>query len=199
MSLIVIGALAVTGALALVPVNFLGMQTPAFSEPPAHVQVPDSSASSGADVAQNLTYPAMTFEQSNWMTEVQEAVEDDPNYTSMAISLDRKSVSVTWYGAASPELEALLAAGPPDTELSLIPSPYPGGQLRALQDDAWQQEFDGFRIVSSSVNLDGSGILFDVVSESATVDQTHDDIVAVIGSGEIPVIVNLVPGDPIAF
>ena len=133
------------------------------------------------------------------MTEAQEAVEDDPNYVSMAIALDRKSITVTWYGMPSLELESLLAAGPPDTELRVIPSPYPGGQLLAMQADAWEQEFVGFRIVTSSVNPDGSGIVFDVVSEGSTQEQAHHDIVAGVSSGEIPITVNLVSGDPIAF
>lgn len=192
-------SLMVIGVLVLMPVAALSAQAAAFPESPERVQVPVDGASSGVDLSEHLAYPAMTVEQADWMTKVHESVEDHPDYTSMAISLDRKSMSVTWHGTPSPELEALLAAGPPDTELIVIPSVYPGGLLRALLADAWKHQFVGFRIVAGSVNVDGSGIKLDVVSEGATQNQAHDDIVAGIESHEIPVTVNLVSGDLIPF
>lgn len=192
-------SLMVIGVLALMPVAALAAQAAAFSESAERVQVPVDGASSGVDISEHLAYPAITVEQADWMTKVHESVEDDPNYTSMAISLDRKSMSVTWHGTPSPELEALLAAGPPDTELIVIPSVYPGGLLRALLADAWEHQFAGFRIVAGSVNVDGSGITFDVVSEGVTQNQAHDDIVAGIESRQIPITVNFVTGDTMLF
>lgn len=168
--------------------------------PPMLLEVPEDGADSTVDLAQHLIFPVVSVEQADWMTEVQDVVGHDENFTSVAISLDRTSMTVTWHGEPSAQLKDLLAAAPSDVRVDVAASAYPGGRLRDLIHRAFEQgQFDGFRVVSGGMNNDGSGITLDVVSKGATQDHVRDDIAAAIGSGDIPVTINLVAGDAVAF
>lgn len=186
-------SLIFAAALALLPTAAVAA-TPSddLPEPPI-IEAPDPA--SPTDIEKYLTLPAISIEQADWMTKVQEVLGSDPNFNSIAIAEDRESMTVTWHGVPSDGLNELLSVAPADTRVTVAASKFPGGKLRELVLRAVERgQFNGSRVVSGFANLDGSGITLDVLSEGDTRRKAQADIAEELGSGAVPVAVNTARG-----
>lgn len=131
----------------------------------------------------------MTAEQNDWFGMVAALFEQNDNYTSTEISLDRTEITVTWFGPVDPELERLIETPPADTVVTVRESEYPGGTLRDIVEGAFANPPAGVDLTSGGVNSDGSGVSFEVaVDDGARVEV---DAIAAELAGAIPATVTV--------
>lgn len=150
------------------------------------LNVPDTSSSG---VMEELVYPAITSEQNEWLNILGTQFEQADNFVSSEISLDRKEITVTWFGPLDPELERLVLSPPPTTDIKVKASKYSGAELRAAIANVFANPPASVQIASGGITPDGSGIEVAVVSA----DRNPLDLVSLgkqLG-GDIPVIVTV--------
>lgn len=140
-----------------------------------------------------LVYKPVSAEQNDWIASVASQFEQNDNYTSTEISLDRKAITVTWFGSPDPALERLVAAPPADSVVTVEESKYPGSALRAAVADAFANPPEGVQIASGGVTPDGSGIEVEVVADPGT--RLNVDALAAELGGKVPVVVTV--ADPV--
>lgn len=139
---------------------------------------------------ETLAYPPIETEVMAWLDRLQLAVMSDPDYGTTAISLDRTTVTVTWFGEPSATLREHLDAAPDGITVLVHAAAFPPAELQQLVVQAMGEGFlPGVQIAMGGVENDGSGIDFGVAEmpEGSTLEQLAADIAAALQRPDVPV------------
>ncbi len=191
----IIAAVAVTVAVGL------GTALSAF--------VPAWSAHSGAtksnvgqlvpptDVEQPAL-PVVDGETTNWITELQLAFGNDPNFGTAAISEDRETVTITWFGDPSPTLTAMIDRAPSSLVVEVRPSKFKYGELGELVRTAVRTPglVSGIEVTIGTVENDASGIRLGIVELPWFIseEQVAAAFAQALGRTDVPITVEVSGG-----
>lgn len=183
------GIVAVTGAIddtpeppALPPLAYTAEPTP----PPGPNLVDE--------LGEELLYAPIDAATSEWLDALQLAVMADPNFGTVAISPDRTTVTITWYGAPSRTLTEQIAAAPEAISVVVQEAAFQPGELQALVGQAMQPDLlPGIRVSMGAVENDGSGIRIGIweLPDGSSQEDVAEQIAAAIGRPDVPVTVEV--------
>lgn len=143
---------------------------------------------------EELLYAPIDAVTSEWIDSLQVAVMADPSFGAVAISPDRTTVTITWYGEPSRTLTEQLAAAPEGLAVVIQEAAFQPGELQALVGQAMQPDLlPGVRVSMGAVENDGSGIRIGVweLPDGSTEADLARQLAAAIGRPDVPVTVEI--------
>lgn len=189
----------ITAGLALIgaAVLALGPVTASHAEnstsEPEYIDQPESSLTLSAELRdeEQLALPAVSTDMLKLSNEIYEQYQDDPRFSTIEITLDRKSLLVWWHGPTPAGLQETLAGASFNAETRetvLLP-----GSLRDAAAKALDASSD-LGITSAAPTKDGSALEVTIDPELKTSQRTAIDIERLLG---VPVTLSQ-PGDIVA-
>lgn len=170
-------------------------RAPLIAQPERPIQVPVPSDLHVLDESvEDLAYAPIAVETGEWLDRLQNAVAGDPSFGTVAISADRGTVTITWYGDPSDTLRHHLDAAPDDLEVVLQPAAFVPAELAELVGLAMTPDLvPGVKVALGGVENDASGIHLGIheLPAGTTLDQVGRDVAAAIGRPDVPVSVEV--------
>jgi hypothetical protein len=177
-----------TPSLPLVPLERL----PEGTVPSERVLVPDP---------EELSRPMIDAATSDWIESLQTSVQDDPSFGSVAISEDRATVTITWFGDPSATLRAQMDGAPANLRVVVQAAAFPPAELQELVLEAMRPGLvPGIQVTTGGRENDGSGLQLTILElpEGQTLDDVGHDIATALERTDVPISVE-VSGPVIAF
>lgn len=137
----------------------------------------------------------------DWIDSLQTAVQDDPNFGSVAISEDRTTVTITWFGEPSATLREQIDAAPAKVRAVVQPAAFRPAELQELVQEAMRSGLvPGIEVTSGGPENDGSGLQLSIAELPAgrTLQDVGHDLAAALGRSDVPITVE-VSGPVIPF
>ncbi|WP_411700896.1 hypothetical protein [Conyzicola sp.] len=155
--------------------------------------VPESSVDK--PLADQLQLPSIDGDTMNWLDRVQRELAEDENFGSPAISEDRATVTITWFGEPSALLRELIAAAPESLTVVIQPAAFRPAELAELVERAVASPglVAGVEVAMGHPENDGSGIRIGIVAlpEGRTTGELATDFAAALGRVDVPVTVEV--------
>ncbi|GAA4712017.1 hypothetical protein APR04_000740 [Promicromonospora umidemergens] len=165
---------------------------------PERVLVPRPENSLSPEELLNAPVDAAT---SDWITNLQNAVRDDPDFGSVAISEDRITVTLTWFGDPSATLREQIDAAPAKLRVVVQAADFRPAELQELVRESMQPGLvPGIQVTTGGAENDGSGLQLGISELPAgqTLQDVGHDIATALDRTDVPITVE-VTGQVIAF
>ena len=183
------------GLCAVVAVSGCAASAPPSSGSQVETLPPDNSLLAEDQVREQLTLPPVDLETMEWLDRLQGELDGDANFGSPAISDDRRSVTVVWYGAPSVRLEALVAEAPEKLTVIIQPAGFRPGELSELARRAvtTQGLVSGVQVSMGGAAPDASGIMIGIVELPAgrSLEQLGSAFAQALQRPDVPVAVEI--------
>ncbi|GAB2483372.1 hypothetical protein GCM10027063_26860 [Promicromonospora xylanilytica] len=180
------------GAAPLQPFATPSLSLAPPGQPPyGRVPVPDPEA--GLDPGE-LRHAPIGDATVEWIDRLQTAVQSDPDFGSVAISEDRTTVTVTWFGDPSATLREQIDAAPEKLRVVVQAAAFRPAELQKLVLEAMRPGLiPGIRVTTGSPENDGSGLQFTIEELPAgqSLDDVGRDLAAALGRTDVPVSVEV--------
>lgn len=176
---------------------------PPGQAPYGRVPVPDPEAGldeAGLDPGE-LRHAPIGDATLEWIDSLQTAVRSDPDFGSVAISKDRTTVTVTWFGDPSAALREQIDAAPASLRVVVQAATFRPAVLQELVHEAMRPGLvPGIRVTTGNPENDGSGLQFSIEELPAgqSLEEIGRDIATALGRTDVPVSVE-VSGPVIPF
>ena len=164
---------------------------PEGAVPSERVLVPDLEESLGPEELRQATMDAAT---SDWIEGLQTAVRDDPNFGSVAISEDRATVTITWFGDPSTTLQDQIDAAPAKLRVVVQAATFRPAVLQELVREAMQPGLvPDIRVTTGGAENDGSGLRLTIEELPAgqSLEDVGHDIATALGRTDVPITVEV--------
>lgn len=114
---------------------------------------------------EELALPSVDLETMEWLDRLQGELTGDANFGSPAISDDRSTVTLTWFGTPSARLEELVAEAPKDLTVVIQSALFRPAELNELTQRAvtTQGMVPSVQVAMGSPAADASGITIGIV------------------------------------
>ena len=143
----------------------------------------------------DFVLPPIDMETEDWLGRMQRTVIGDPAYGTVAISRDRRTVTITWYGEPSETLSALIAAAPATVSVAIQPAAFPPDELNELATRAvtTPELVPGVQVARGGMENDGSGINIGIVElpEERSLADIGAEFALALGRPDVPVTVEV--------
>lgn len=130
-----------------------------------------------------------------WLTRIQLVFAQDPNFGSPAISPDRTTVTLPWFGTPSTQLEQMIAEAPADLTVVLQSAAFRPGELTELAQKAVTTRglVPDVQVAMGGANPDASGIMIGIVKlpTGRTLDSLGAEFAKALNRPDIPVTVEV--------
>ena len=143
---------------------------------------------------EELGYSVIDSATVDWIDSLHTAVQDDPDFGSVAISEDRATVTITWFGEPSAALRQQLDAAPAKVRTVVQPAAFRPAELQELVLEAMRPgAVPGVEVTSGGAENDGSGLRLGILELPAgrTLQDVGHDIAAAIGRTDVPIAVEV--------
>lgn len=143
---------------------------------------------------EELRYGVIDSATTDWLDSLQTAVQDDPDFGSVAISEDRATVTITWFGEPSAALREQLDAAPAKVRTVVQPAAFRPAELQELVLEAMRPgAVPGVDVTIGGAENDGSGLRLSIEELPAgrTLEDVGHDIAAAIGRTDVPIAVEV--------
>lgn len=116
-------------------------------------------------LGEELALPPVGLETMEWLDRLPGELTGDPNFGSPAISDDRSTVTLTWFGTPSARLGKLVAQAPEDLTVVIQSALFRPAELNALTQRAVTTKglVPGVQVAMGSPAADASGITIGIV------------------------------------
>ncbi|TFD52040.1 hypothetical protein E3T43_15530 [Cryobacterium sp. Hh7] len=155
------------GLCALVALSGCAAALPLPSGPQAEAKIMplEESFAIADQLAEDLAFPPMDLETMQWLDRLQGELAEDANFGSPAISNDRSTVTIIWYGTPSARLEELVAQAPETLTVVIQPAVFIPAELTELTQRAVTTPglVLGAEVAMGSPAPDASGITIGIV------------------------------------
>jgi hypothetical protein len=144
---------------------------------------------------EDMRLPAMDMETMDWIDRIQRELGADENFGSPAISEDRSTVTITWYGDPSIRLQEVIAEAPEKLTVVIQPAAFRPAELAELVRRAVTTPYlvPGVEVAMGAPEVDGSGIMIGIVDLPA--DRTLGELAVEFGKAldraDVPVAVEV--------
>ena len=139
--------------------------------------------------------PPVTLETMEWLDRLQGELTEDANFGSPAISTERSTITVIWYGTPSARLEELVAEAPEKLNVVIQPAAFRPAELNALTQRALttQRLVPGAEVAMSSPASDASGITIGIVElpTGRTLEQLGVEFAQALQRPDVPITVEV--------
>ncbi|GEM_PF-4363042 len=186
----VVAVLATGGALLA---SSAGRTAPALPAPlgtasavPTPLPVPREVDLSDEEPA----YAPVDEQTMTWLTDLQLALADDPGFGTVAISADRATVTITWFGDRSPALEEQVAAAPDGVAVVVRPADFAPAELQDLVREAMTPDLlPGVRVTMGGAENDGSGLRLGIeeLPPGRTLEEVAAQLADALGRPDVPI------------
>lgn len=143
---------------------------------------------------EDLVSEAIEIDTMNWLNDLQFAVMNDPNFGTVAISSDRLTVTITWYGEPSTTLQQQIDAAPEDIKVVIQPAKFRPAELQELIGKAMSPDLlPGIRVTMGGAENDGSGLRFGIweLPKGSTLGGVAEQLADAIGRPDVPITVEV--------
>ena len=122
------------GLCAVVALSGCAAAVPLPSGPPveAEMLLLEESLVIEDQLTEELALPPIDLETMQWLDRLQGELAEDANFGSPAISKDRSTVTIIWYGTPSARLEELVAGAPENLTVAIRPAVFRPAELTDL-------------------------------------------------------------------
>lgn len=150
---------------------------------------------------ETLSLDAIDIDTMNWLNALQFAVMNDPNFGTIAISPDRTTVSITWFGEPSVTLQQQTDAAPEGLKVVIQPAKFQPAELQELIMQAMSPGLlPGIRVTMGGAENDGSGLRFGVweLPSGSTPEGVAEQLADALGRPDVPIVIEIaqiVPAD----
>ena len=155
----------------------------------------DDSLLTEDQMREELASPPVDLETMEWLDRLQAELMGEANFGSPAISNDRSSVTVVWYGAPSARLEELVAEAPEKLMVIIQPAEFRPAELNELAQRAvtTQGLVSGVQVSMGSATPDASGITIGIVELPAgrTLEQLGSAFARALQRPDVPIAVEI--------
>jgi hypothetical protein len=142
-----------------------------------------------------LQLPMIDLDTMNWLDRLQRELAEDDNFGSPAISEDRTTVTITWFGEPSPRLHELIAEAPETLTVVVRPAAFRPAELSELVKRAATAPgpVAGVEVAMGYAETDGSGIRIGIVELPAgrTLSELGAEFATALGRIDVPVTVEV--------
>lgn len=163
--------------------------------PPERIQVPDLVPGAEASPAPEVLHlPPVDDASLAWLDRLQTAVQDDPDFGSVAISRDRTTVTITWFGEPSATLREQMDTAPEKLRVVLQAAAFRPAELRELVLEAMRPgRMPGVQITSGGPENDGSGLRLGIseLPDGRTPQDVGHQIAAALDRTDVPISVEV--------
>ena len=144
---------------------------------------------------EELALPPVDLKTMQWLDRLQGELMGDANFGSPAISPDRSTVTIVWYGAPSARLRELVAEAPEKLTVVIQPAAFRPAELNELAKRAvtTQGLVPGVQVAMSSAALDAAGVTIGIVELPAgrTLDQLGTAYAQALKRLDVPITVEV--------
>lgn len=150
---------------------------------------------------EGLLSDAIDLDTMNWLNALQFAVMNDPNFGTVAISPDRTTVTITWYGDPGTTLQQQIDAAPENIEVVIQPAKFRPAELQELIGKAMTPDLlSGIRVTMGGAENDGSGLRFGIgeLPKGSTLDSVAQQLADALGRPDVPItieVAQIMPAD----
>ena len=180
------------------PMPSLSLVQPEGTVPTERVVVPDLKETLGPE---ELRRAPMDDTTTKWLDRLQTTMRDDPNFGSVAISEDRATVTVTWFGDPSATLQEQIDAAPAKLRVVVQAAAFRPAELQELVQEAMRPGLvPGVRVTTGGPENDGSGLRLTIEELPAgqSLQDVGRDIATALSRTDVPVSVEVGSVMPIA-
>lgn len=112
--------------------------------------------------------PPVPEDLMKWASDTQTQFENDPQFSTVRLSDDRKSAEIFWHGDVTPDLTEAVAMAPATYPIEVESTAYQPGELRQAAVALLEQgTLSGATVTATWANPDGSGLGVEVIRDSA--------------------------------
>lgn len=185
-----VGGLAAAAAMLAASAD----RTPPGSVLPPVEQAVEPTLAPGLQPGEDLAYGAVDIETMTWLTDLQGALTNDPGFGAVALSPDRGTVTITWFGDPSATLQEQIAAAPEGLVVVVQPADFAPAELQQLVGQAMVPGLlPGIRVTMGGVDNDGSGLFIGIeeLPQGRTVDEVAQQLADALGRPDVPITVEV--------
>lgn len=146
-------------------------------------------------LTEELALPPVDLETMQWLDRLQGELTGDANFGSPAISKNRSTVTIIWYGTPSARLEELVAEAPEKLIVIIHPAVFRPAELNELAQRAvtTQGLVTGVKVAMGSPTPDASGITIGIVELPAghTLEQLGTAFAQALQRPDVPIAVEV--------
>lgn len=154
----------------------------------------------GAEPGEELAYGAVDVETMTWLTDLQAALAGDPGFGTVALSPDRSTVTITWFGEHSTALQEQVAAAPAGVAVVVHPADFAPADLQELVGRAMVPDLlPGIRVTMGGAENDGSGLRIGIeeLPRGRTLEEVAAQLADALGRPDVPITVEVVDLMPV--
>ncbi len=143
---------------------------------------------------EELAYDPIDIDTMDWLTALQAAVMNDPSFGTVAISPDRTTVTITWYGEPSTTLRQQVDVAPDGVEVVIQPAAFPPAELQELVGKAMAPDLlPGVRVTMGGAENDGSGLRVGIweLPQGSTLEDVAQRLGDALGRPDVPITVEV--------
>lgn len=112
--------------------------------------------------------PPVPEDLMKWASDTQTQFENDPQFSTVRLSDDRKSAEIFWHGDVTSDLTEAVAMAPATYPIEVESTAYQPGELRQAAVALLEQgTLSGATVTATWANPDGSGLGVEVIRDSA--------------------------------
>jgi hypothetical protein len=148
----------------------------------------------GTVPGEDLAYGAVDVETMTWLTDLQAALAGDPGFGTVALSPDRSTVTITWFGEHSTALQAQVAAAPAGVAVVVQPADFRPADLQELVGRAMVPDLlPGIRVTMGGAENDGSGLRIGIqaLPRGRTLEDVAAQLADALGRPDVPITVEV--------
>lgn len=146
-------------------------------------------------LTEELALPPIDLETMQWLDRLQGELTGEANFGSPAISKDRSTVTIIWYGTPSVRLEELVSDAPEKLTVVIQPAVFRPAELNELTQRAvtTQGLVPGVEVAMGSPAPDASGITIGIVELPAgrTLPQLGIEFAQALQRPDVPISVEV--------
>ena len=190
-------ALAGIGLCAMIALNGCAAAVPLPGGPQVEAEMLplEESLVIEDQLTEELALPPIDLETMQWLDRLQGELTEDANLGSPAISKDRSTVTIIWYGKPSARLEELVAEAPEKLTVVIQPAVFRPAELNALTQRAVTTPglVPGVEVAMGSPAPDASGITIGIVELPAghTLPQLGIEFAQALQRPDVPITVEV--------
>jgi hypothetical protein len=158
---------------------------------PERVVVPRAESSVSPE---DLGHAVINATTSDWIEGLQTAVRDDPRFGSVAISEDRATVTITWFGDPSATLREQIDAAPAGLRVVVQAAAFRPAELQKLVLEAMSPGLvPGIQVTTGGPENDGSGLRLSILELPAgqTLEGVGHNIATALERTDVPISVEV--------
>jgi len=179
---------ALSGCAAVVPL-------PGGPQVEAKILPLEESLVIEGQLMEELALPPIDLETMQWLDRLQGELTEDANFGSPAISKDRSTVTIIWYGTPSARLEELVAEAPKRLTVVIQPAVFIPAELNELSQRAVTTPglVPGAEVAMGSPAPDASGITIGIVELPAgrTLKRLGIEFAQALQRPDVPIMVEV--------